>query len=121
MTLRFAIPALPVRDIHVAVSWYAERLGFTCRHEEPAFAILVRDEVEIHLWQANDPTCAGAEPWIAGTASCRIRVDGLAELFNDLVGRGSGGIAGPTVQPWGDSDFTVPDCDCNAITFFEPG
>ena len=48
------IPALPVRSIVVAVEFYRDKLGFTEVHQDTGFAILRRDEAEVHLWAARD-------------------------------------------------------------------
>src|SRR3954469_19234111 len=75
------IPALPVRDMRAAVSYYRERFGFNAPHETDGFAVVVREGAEVHLWEAGDedwrsrpdfvtnPICSGAESFIAGTAS----------------------------------------------------
>ena len=34
------IPALPVRDVTAAVTFYTERLGFTVPHQDGGFAVL---------------------------------------------------------------------------------
>lgn len=121
MTLLAATPALPVRNTADAVAFYRDRLGFEARHVEDGFAIVRRDDIEIHLWAANKPGSPGAEPHLAGTASCRVRVRGLRVLYGELRGQG---VVHPNghwaSQPWGDDDFTVLDLDGNAIAFFEP-
>lgn len=69
VTLLNAIPALPVLDIGNASRYYTDRLGFTLVHADDGFAVLVRDNVRIHLWAANDPNTPGA-----GTASGRLSI-----------------------------------------------
>src|SRR5215210_8024584 len=96
VTLTTSIPALPVRDVAVAVAFYCSRLGFGQAHVELGFAVLRHDGVELHLWQAGDtgwqerpdlarrPVVSGAESFRAGTGSCRLGVDtevGLETLF----------------------------------------
>ena len=82
VTLAQTIPALPVRDVSRAVEFYRDRLGFDVLHDDAGFAVLRRDQAEVHLWQAGDeswrerlpsdrPVASGAESFIAGTASCR--------------------------------------------------
>jgi hypothetical protein len=80
MTARLGrtIPALPVRDIAAAVTHYRERFGFDAPHVDGGFALLRRDDAEVHLWEASDnewrtrddlrdrPICSGAESFIAG-------------------------------------------------------
>src|SRR5688500_6363310 len=106
------IPALPVRDSPAAVDFYCPRLGFGVGHHDAwfavpgadgvvhhdgGFAVLGRDDAVVHLWQAGDeswrerdslerPVRSGAESFIAGTASCRIEVEGVDELFDELRG-----------------------------------
>ncbi len=54
MKMQKTIPALPVQDIKLSCDYYSNKLGFTVRHEEEGFAIIVRDDVEIHLWKSGD-------------------------------------------------------------------
>ena len=96
MKLSQTIPALPVRDAARAVQFYRDRLGFDVLHQDGGFAVLGRDDAVVHLWQAADeswrervalretPVSSGAESFIAGTASCRITVDGVDDLYAEL-------------------------------------
>jgi catechol 2,3-dioxygenase-like lactoylglutathione lyase family enzyme len=125
-----AIPALPVTDITQSVAFYRHQLGFTLVHQEGDFAILRRDVVDIHLWAATDegwqtrgassPVVSGAESFIAGTASCRVGLEGIDDLHSNVE---SLGILHPNGQledtPWGTREFGVLDPDNNLITFFE--
>ena len=94
-TLGRTIPSLPVRDAASAAAFYRNRLGFRVLHEEEGFVVLERDGAQVHLWQAGDetwreraaderPVRSGAESFIAGTASCRIEVDGVDDLYEEL-------------------------------------
>lgn len=127
-----AIPALPVKDITRSIPFYRDQLGFTLAHQEDGFAIFRRDTAEVHLWQANDetwqkrdgsrPVISGAESFIAGTASCRIAVEGINDLYERVL---PFGIVHPNApirdQPWGDRDFSMLDPDGNLVTFFQEG
>jgi catechol 2,3-dioxygenase-like lactoylglutathione lyase family enzyme len=133
MRLRGAIPALPARDVGATATFYRDRLGFTVGYQTTGFARVVRDDAEIHLWQAGDdgwrnredfpdrPVSSGAESFIAGTASCRIEVDevdaGYAEMRDAGVlhyaDRGN-----PTNTDFGTREFAVTDLDGNLIVFF---
>lgn len=129
------IPAFPVIDVAAAVAFYADRLGFRARHQEPEFAIVVRDAAELHLWAAADhawrttldPTrvvASGAESFLAGTASCRIEVTGIDALFVEYQAAGvlhAVGARGVISQPWGAREVPVLDLHNNLITFFESG
>jgi len=136
MSLTSAIPALPVRDVATAVAFYCSRLGFAQRHVELSFAVLGLDDVELHLWQADDaswsersdlaqrPVRSGAESFLAGTASCRLQVgfpDELAERFRRCA---EGDVLHPVSQhgpedtTFGVRQFHVLDRDGNLVTFF---
>ncbi len=130
MRMLHAIPALPVKDMGRSVAFYRDKLGFTLIHREDGFAIFHRDAVDIHLWAATDeswrtrgvasPVVSGAESFIAGTASCRVSVEGVNELHGVLHPLG---ILHPKGQitdtPWGTREFGVLDPDNNLITFYE--
>ncbi|MGE6753596.1 bleomycin resistance protein [Rossellomorea sp. NPDC071047] len=125
-----SIPALPVRNMKQSMDFYCDKLGFTLVHHEDGFAVLTCHEVRIHLWEASDegwrtrdhslPVCSGAESFIAGTASCRIEVEGIDELYRRILPLD---ILHPnariTDQWWGERDFGVMDPDHNLIAFFE--
>lgn len=137
MTLRLGrtVPALPVRDIAAAIAFYRDRLGFEVGHYDDGFAIVMRDDAEIHLWAANDeswevratlashPVVSGAESFLAGTAGCRIEVEGIDALYDEY--RESGVLYGPDTvverQPWGSREFPALDLERNLLTFTERG
>ena len=89
----------------------------------------------LHLWEASDeswrkreagaePVCSGAESFIAGTASFRVRVasaDGVDRLHEELAAADvlhpvSGD--GPTDTDFGTHEFCALDLDGNLIGFF---
>ena len=125
-----AVPALPVSDMERSAAFYRDKLGFTIAYRDGGFAKLQRDEVEVHLWAATDeswrgravsePIISGAESFIAGTASCRLGVEGVDELHRVIQPLG---ILHPNGQiedmPWGTREFGITDPDNNLITFFE--
>jgi catechol 2,3-dioxygenase-like lactoylglutathione lyase family enzyme len=132
-TLSQTIPAMPVRDASAAIRFYRERLGFDVVHHDGGFAVLRRDAAVVHLWAASDeswrernslerPVRSGAESFIAGTASCRVRVDGVDELYGelqraDVLHPVSGD--GVSVTDFGTREFATLDLDGNLLTFFE--
>ncbi len=131
--MKTTIPYLPVYEIDNAVKFYEDKLGFTSRYNDSSFALLFRDEVEIHLWAANDkgwqsrdmsdrPVLSGAESFLAGTASCRIGVEKINDLFTEYKNKGV--LYSPTTvieeTPWGTREFPALDLHRNLITFYEP-
>lgn len=127
------IPAMPVHDAAAAVEFYRERLGFDVLHHNGGFAVLGRDDAVVHLWEASDeswqardsleqPVRSGAESFIAGTASCRIRVEGVDELYTEL--RRSDVLHpvskdGVSDTDFGTREFATLDLDGNLVTFFQ--
>ena len=130
--LNQTIPAMPVRDASAAVAFYKDRLGFEVLHHDGGFAVICRDEAILHLWEASDeswrergwserPVSSGAESFIAGTASCRIRVEGVDELYDELR---HNDVLHPVSEngvddtDFGTREFATLDLDGNLIVFF---
>ena len=129
------IPAMPVRSIAAALDFYRDRLGFEVLHHDGGFAVLRRDEAIVHHGEASDeswrerdslerPVRAGAESFVAGTASFRVRVDtasAVDELYDELrradvlhpVSR-----EGVDDTDFGTHEFSALDLDGNLIGFF---
>jgi catechol 2,3-dioxygenase-like lactoylglutathione lyase family enzyme len=125
------VPTLPVRSLEPALAFYC-KLGFSVRHRDEGFAIIIRDVVELHLTPLNDdtwrtredfherPVKSGAESFLPGTASCRIEVDDVRALFEECARQDLlQPLAVVREQWWGDLDFGVLDSDRNLITFFQ--
>ncbi|HWB56140.1 MAG TPA: VOC family protein [Gaiellaceae bacterium] len=132
MTMTQTIPALPVRDAAAAVAFYRDRLGFEVLHHDGGFAVVGRDEAVLHLWEAGDeswrerdsvdrPVRSGAESFIAGTASCRIRVDDVDALYAEMA---VADVLHPVSKDgvddtdFGAREFATLDSDGNLVTFF---
>ena len=134
MSLTQTIPAMPVREMPKAVSFYRERLGFEVLYQDGGFAVLGRDEAVVHLWESSDenwrdradapsnPVSSGAESFIAGTASFRVRVKGVDDLFAEMR---QAGVLHPVSEggvdetDFGTREFATLDQDGNLVTFFE--
>jgi catechol 2,3-dioxygenase-like lactoylglutathione lyase family enzyme len=127
------IPALPVRDAGAAVGFHRERLGFQVLHHDGGLAVAARDDAAVHLWQAGDeswqerdslerPVRSGAESFIAGTASCRVQVDGVDELYEELRGKDvlhPVSRDGVSDTEFGSREFATLDQEGNLLTFFQ--
>ncbi|HAP3914391.1 TPA: hypothetical protein IUU33_003278, partial [Enterococcus faecalis] len=57
MRMLQSIPALPVGDIKKSIGFYCDKLGFTLVHHEDGFAVLMCNEVRIHLWGVPSGKC----------------------------------------------------------------
>ena len=131
MKLLTVSPGLPVKNLDRSLGFYQNQLGFVVDVRTPTFAQLRLDGVELYLWVADDeswrtqrrsaPVVSGAESFIAGTSSCRIRIDGVDELCRGAqtagLARSSAGVD-PTA--WGTRELHLVDPDGNLLTFFEP-
>ncbi len=133
MRLQTAIPAFPAREVAASADFYRDRMGFTIRYQAEGLALLVRDDIELHLWQSGDdgwreradftdnPVCSGAETFIAGTCSCRILVDDVDGLYDEM--RASevlhyADTGSPSDTDYGTREFAVTDLDGNLIVFY---
>ena len=129
VTLGTPTPAMPTQDHDRALAFYEGVLGFERSVVEPGFALLRRDSATLTLWGATDeswqsrddwsrPVCSGAESFIAGTASFRLEVDGIEELY-----AGCRNHLHPNATlhetEWGTREFGVLDPDGNLIGFWE--
>ena len=125
------MPAIPVTDLSQGVTFYRDALGFDCIHfDEGGYAVLQLGQVELHLWLANDeswrnreikkPVQSGAESFIAGTHSCRIEVNGVLHLWEQMKNCGHLHPKGQLEKKeWGATEFAVSDPYGNLIIFFE--
>jgi catechol 2,3-dioxygenase-like lactoylglutathione lyase family enzyme len=134
VTLTQTIPAMPVRAMPAAVAFYRDRLGFEVLHHDGGFAVLCRDEAVVHLWESSDeswrdrgealekPISTGAESFLAGTASFRVQVNGVDELYEEMM---RADVLHPVskesveVTDFGTREFATLDLDGNLVTFFE--
>lgn len=138
MRLATTVPALPCRDVAAAVEHYVSRFGFAAVHQDTGFAVLVRDDARIHLWESGDdgwrlrpaedlretPVRSGAESFLSGTASCRIELDSVAsvdELYAELSAAGvlhPADRGAPHDTDFGTREFPTVDLDGNLIEFY---
>jgi hypothetical protein len=94
--------------------------------------VLERDSARLNLWGATDetwrerldperPVCSGAESFIAGTASCRVQVQGgVDELYESCRSKD---VVHPKAHIedtwWGTREFSVLDPDGNLVGVYE--
>jgi catechol 2,3-dioxygenase-like lactoylglutathione lyase family enzyme len=131
MHMHSTIPTFQVRNMERSLPFYRDILGMSLIHHDGGFAIVGRDEIELHLGQADDeswrvrdigekPVRSGSESFLAGTASCRVGMTGVEAYYPLLVAHGvihpNGSIRN---TEWGTREFAVLDPDNNLITFFE--
>lgn len=115
-----AVPAWPVSDQARAAAFLERTLGLQQLFDgDVALGILRRDAVELHLW-VPDGSAPGAEPYLAGSASCRVQVTEVDALHAHCARLGVVHPNGPlTDTAWGTREFSVLDPDHNLITLYE--
>jgi hypothetical protein len=110
------IPVLPTDNMGRDVAWYEEKTGFHKVGGDDMYAILQRENLELHLqWHANTED----DPLLGGSV-VRIHVENILPLFEEFVHRG-------TVPPqklrmgtdWGTNEFGFYDLNKNAIFVME--
>jgi len=118
-------PVLMCRDVAASIRFFA-LLGFAPafadRADDPAYAGIVRDGVEIHLqWQAESQW---AHP--VDRPTYRIRVQDVDGLYAEFRERGALVHGESTESPWrtpgdtswGTREFHVRDPDGNGLQFY---
>jgi uncharacterized glyoxalase superfamily protein PhnB len=107
-------PELPSADLHKALAYYEQKLGFevAMRLPENEYAIVERDGVAIHLFtnQATSSTPVGVHIFTAD----------LDQLFAELQTKGATITQEIERKPWGNRDFRVRDEFGNELKFTEP-
>lgn len=134
MKLLSTTPALPVKSIKNAIEFYTEKLGFQCVSEDQNYGVIKRDEIELHLWVANNknwmwkniflflrPVKIGCESFLSGTQSCRVQVDDIKSLFSELkpfelLHKSSKELL---TTSWSTIEFSITDLYGNLLTFYE--
>jgi catechol 2,3-dioxygenase-like lactoylglutathione lyase family enzyme len=113
----FAVPMLPARDVDATVAFFESVLGFRrdfSRGAPTEHAGMKRDGAELQFFRCDDPA-------VLAQSSCRIRVDGIDQLYARCVNRGvvhPGRMLAET--SWGHREFAMLDPDGVCVAFFQP-
>jgi Glyoxalase superfamily protein len=112
MPLEKAIPILAFLDLGASSAFYRS-LGFECNDKWGNYLICSRDNIEIHLWQCDDPE-------IPKQTGCYVRVTGVKDLYEECQKLG---VVHPNGKledkPWGIRQFSILDNSGNIIHFGE--
>jgi hypothetical protein len=109
--LKSAIPILMTGSLAETVAFF-ERLGFTARVNDGSFAILNRDDVELHF------VLEGLEPG-QNTCECRINVAGIETLYASFPPEAIHPNGKLEAKPWGFKEFAVLDPGGLCVHFAE--
>lgn len=118
-------PVLMSRDVAVSVRFYAQlgfRVTFQDDPDQPTYAAIRRDDVELHLqWQD-----AGQWAYPVDRATYRFVVPDVDVLYTEFASqpaldealRSDSPWRRPDDTPWGTREFHVRDPDGNGLQFY---
>ena len=112
-SINHVCPLLPAADVAKSAAWYRDKLGFAIAGVFPnnGYAIIKRDDVEIHFWGCSDSH-------IARNTSAYFRPDDLDALYGEMKRASEGGkISDIEERDWGMREFYVWDPDGNLLRF----
>jgi catechol 2,3-dioxygenase-like lactoylglutathione lyase family enzyme len=111
-------PVLPTQDVAAAIAFYVQKIGFKLLGQDsasdPRYAVVGRDDVELHL-QWHDP----AEWAAVERPMLRFLVSAIEALFAEY--QRAGVFHEHTAlrsTPWGTQEFAFFDLDRNGLTFY---
>src|SRR4028119_971426 len=111
-------PVLPARNVSEAISYYTEKLGFRLafrdNENDPKYAGVERDGVELHI-QWHDEKDFGKVERLA----LRFVIDDVDALFEEY--RDKGVFHSRTAlqdTPWGTREFAFYDLNGNGLFFY---
>ena len=105
------IPVLASLNLQESIDFYTGRLGFKALGRFDDYAIVGRNNAEIHFWACNDRH-------IAENTSCYIRTADTQALYDEFRAKGLQ-ISEPVSQPWGMKELYVIDPHGNLLKFGE--
>jgi hypothetical protein len=112
VSFKQAIPFVMVNNIQTALTFY-EQIGFQTGYQDPSFAVIARDEVQLHLGQSD---ISPAE----NPSSCRIVVANIETFYQQCPPHAIHPNGPLTTKPWGFKEFAILDSSGVCITFAEP-
>jgi catechol 2,3-dioxygenase-like lactoylglutathione lyase family enzyme len=111
-------PFMHVREVEVAVRFFAEVLGFTVRSQGAGYAYVDRDGAGIRIQAHDDPAELGvAHRGFAYYVDVKDLDDVMRELGPRLADLPAGDVHGPVDQSYGQRELMVRAPDGNLVVF----
>jgi catechol 2,3-dioxygenase-like lactoylglutathione lyase family enzyme len=114
MTIRRAIPNLPVDDLDESREFYSGFLGFDVAMDEPGFTMLASPSNRTAQITIADKHNPGQDRGIS-EAQISVEVEDVDALHAEAVRRGLEIVYPLTDEPWGIRRFFVKDPDGTVI------
>ncbi len=116
-------PQFVVPDVVTTAEFYRDKLGFKILGfflDPPVFAMVRRGTAEIHFGKSDDGAMQVNETVRHGLGTdAYIFVDGIAELYEELVANGIEIVEGPVKRVYDCVEITIRDCNGFQIVFGE--
>ena len=115
MHLNSVMPSLPVSDLHAAISFYTEKLGFKLSFQNgDLFAIVRRDGIEIGLM----PESVHHVP--PGSGRLYLKVTDIEAWYEHILSHDLTVLHPLKAESYGMYEFQIADPDGNHINYGEP-
>jgi uncharacterized glyoxalase superfamily protein PhnB len=115
-----AAPYFPVPDVIAAGEYYRTVLGFEREYvggDPPIFAIYARNGWPIMFRRVDRPELICPNERQGGAWDVYFWVNDLMQLHAELMRAGATEVYGPTVQPYGFTEFAVRDLNGYILGF----
>ena len=117
--IRQIAPVFFTLDIPGTIAYYEAKLGFKCLgtwQDPPVYAILARDQHEIHFRCADPPT-ANPNKYSDELLDAYLFVEDADALYAEYAERGVELVRELAKMPWGSREFVVKDRDGRLLAF----
>jgi len=115
------MPQFVVPDVVTTAEYYRDVLGFTILGyflDPPVYAMVSRDEVEIHFGKSDTGEIRVNESVRKGLGNdAYIVVSDLNALYDEFVERGVNILEGPVKRIYGSTEIVVLDCNGYQLVF----
>ena len=118
--LKAIAPQFVVPDVIKTAEYYRDVLGFKILGyflDPPVYAIVGRDNVEIHLGKGDTNIAQGNVTRRSGGLDAYIFVRGVDDLFEEFRQRQVDIVEGPIDQIYGQREIMIRDCNGFTIGF----
>ena len=114
-------PQFVVTNVVKTAEFYRDKLGFKILSyflDPPVYAMVERDNVELHFGKADGDTMQTNEAVRRGLGNdIYIWTEDLDALHKELIANNVGIVEGPVKRIYGSTEITIRDCNGFTIVF----